>query len=217
MGEDYRFKWIGMAIAAAGLAASIAFAAATGDRLKTPVLVGQGTAVAESVAFDQGLGSGNPSVRVDAAGNLIATAVATQNLDLFSGAVEAFSIDDAQNESFLPMVLDDGGTFSGTITGAHSYSGGTVTFGSAVVNNGTVTMNTTGGNVPHGCTVRTATGGTGNQAVNCSAGEIVTGGGCSLVGSGAVKVTKPNGSTQWACQDDSGGTTVTAYAVCCSY
>lgn len=44
------------------VAASIAIAATTGDRLKSPVLVGNGKAVSNSVSFDTGSGSSNAKI-----------------------------------------------------------------------------------------------------------------------------------------------------------
>lgn len=44
-------------------ACGVAFAAVSGDRLKSPVLVGQGTATTESIAFDIGSGTSNTKLQ----------------------------------------------------------------------------------------------------------------------------------------------------------
>lgn len=51
-----------------GIPIGAAFAASTGDRLKAPVMIGQGTAVTEKIVYDLGLGGSNPYIQSTAGG-----------------------------------------------------------------------------------------------------------------------------------------------------
>ncbi len=67
MKSRIKFGVIALAVA---LGAGIAFAGFPGDRLKIPVLIGQGTAVIEKLVFDLGLGSSNPLIQSTSGGVL---------------------------------------------------------------------------------------------------------------------------------------------------
>lgn len=56
-----------------GIPIGVALAAATGDRLKAPVMIGQGTAVTEKIVFDLGLGGSNPYIQSNSSGALSAS------------------------------------------------------------------------------------------------------------------------------------------------
>ncbi len=78
----------------------------------------------------------------------------------------------------------------------------------------TLGTSTSGGNVPHVCTLRTHTVSSTGATLTCNSGEIVMGGGCN--GSVNVTATYPSSSTTWTCNFSAGGT-VTAYGICCLY
>jgi hypothetical protein len=101
-------------------------------------------------------------------------------------------------------------TFTQTLTNK-TMSGGTITgtFSGTPTFSGAVTLNATGGNTPHACTIRS-----GTSPVSCSAGEIVLGGGCNT--STSIQASYPSSSTAWTCAANSGVVT-NSYAVCCSY
>lgn len=237
-----------LAIATIGVVASIALAA-TGDRLKAPVKVGQGSAVTTQVVFDVGNGSTNPFVQSSSGGTLqlssdgshllsvgtvtgtAATVAGVETLTNKTLTAPVISTISNTGTLTLPTSTDTlvGRATTDTLTNktltsptinSPSVSSLTVSSGGMSVT-GAATLNSTGGNVPHGCTVRTAVaGGVGNVTVSCNAGEMATGGGCSLSGSSQfnennhpVSATPP---TQWNCSSST-TTGVTAYAVCCSY
>lgn len=91
-------------------------------------------------------------------------------------------------------------------------SGNTAILGQLSVT-GAVTLNHISGNVPHACTLRSTSGAT-TSTVSCSAGEIVTGGGCA-VSSTAMISNFPASTSSWTCTNTGGATT--AYAICCLY
>lgn len=76
-----------------------------------------------------------------------------------------------------------------------------------------------GGNVPHACTRRTQTTAGTDATVTCSAGEIVTGGGCDCATcSGAtLQISFPNGDNSFFCRYVGAPTSAIAWAVCCDY
>lgn len=85
----------------------------------------------------------------------------------------------------------------------------------------TIVDNDGGGNVPHGCQVRTAVcGATSSCTVECSGtGERWFGGGCVAGNSDTLEASYPSGVNNaqfWNCEW-SGSTSSTAYAQCCVY
>lgn len=120
------------------------------------------------------------------------------NAEFYMAADNAAAID----------VRIDGGSSGGTLQ--LNPSGGAVTISDA---------GNAGGNVPHACTIRTAsfTSPTSAGVSACSAGEIVTGGGCSNGSSVSISASYPTaGPQQWNCAHTA-GVNFTVYAICCKY
>lgn len=82
---------------------------------------------------------------------------------------------------------------------------------------GATTVTGTGGNVAHACARVTAScSSVDNCSKACTAGQIVTGGGCSEgVGSIAMVANFPSGSATWQCNWASAPAATVAYAICC--
>lgn len=76
-----------------------------------------------------------------------------------------------------------------------------------------------GGNVAHGCQIRTGTPvSSQTSTVSCSSGEIVMGGGCqSDLSTSPLSRSYPSGSTTWVCIYTASVNANTAYAICCQY
>lgn len=205
--------------------ATVALAAVTGDRLKSPVNIGQGQNVTETLTFDQGLGTSNMVLKASAGGELTFLNNSSSNILDFDPTglltvykpLTALSTMDANGGWANDTNQDAGLTTRGLV------STGTQTFAGQKIFNSPFSLVATGGNVPHTCVIRTATpGGTGGS-VSCNAGEIATGGGgrdsanASNVpgcypGSGSTSTP----ATSWTCAFSSSGTLI-IYAVCCQY
>ena len=67
------------------------------------------------------------------------------------------------------------------------------------------------------CEISTTVTAAASGSATCTAGRIVTGGGCADQGGANMKVRRsfPNSATEWRCQMETGTTQVTVYAVCC--
>lgn len=90
-----------------------------------------------------------------------------------------------------------------------------------IAGNGGVNISeTTGGtgNVPHNCTRRSgSTATTTTRTISCNSGERVMGGGCDIsVTATTLTCTYPSSDTAWLCCTTA-STTITAYAICCTY
>ncbi len=304
------------------LVSTIALGAAVGDRLKSPVMIGQGSAVAESVTFDQGLGGSNPSVKVSSASVMQFTAAGADfanasfirvpdgavgapsyafssqtNTGMYrpSGSTIGFSVAGSLKATLdtnaltmeEPVWLPDGTAAAPTLafssettTGLYQSSANTLGFATsgverATLNNGAFTLdeqlesadgsasapgygftaqtntgmyrpagttigfttagvqrmtidnttvttqlpmviNGTGGSVPHGCIIRSNSTTGSSNFQDCSAGEIVLGGGChESSGSQAMFDSYPSSTTRWSC-GYAASATIIAYAICCA-
>lgn len=75
------------------------------------------------------------------------------------------------------------------------------------------------GDIPHTCTIRTATSSaSATVSKSCNAGEIVTGGGCQPnVGTEHLIMSYPSAANQWQCRWDTSATGHVVHAICCVY
>jgi len=86
-----------------------------------------------------------------------------------------------------------------------------------VANSGGVTIATTGGNVPHNCSLETATNAVAQSVTSsCSANRILISGRCSTYGASLLN-SGPISTTSWNCFYQGAGGTNTAQAYCCNY
>lgn len=224
-----RMKWlvgIILCLVSLGVVAGTVY-----DRLAPNVTIGQGQNVVETILFDQGNPSTNAKIGVDTSQN-----ITFNNPSILSGYV----------------TMSGGGSMSGTWAGNPNFSGeptfsaspnafvvtaGTPNFESGLIVSGgglTVTgataLNSTGGNVPHGCFVYWNNSPGGTQEVACgSSSMIAVGGGCEVGAGVGIQTSCPSngsgscilssGSTtawHWLCSPASGNSN-DAWAVCCSY
>lgn len=100
------YKRIWIWIAGLGFAATVAYAAATGDRLKTPVMVGQGNTSTKEIDFDSGSGSSNAKIT--------STTASTMNLNVNGTTQIAVTPTAATFTS--PLYAPDGGSSAPGIT-----------------------------------------------------------------------------------------------------
>lgn len=112
--------------ASAVLGATLAFAAAAGDRLKIPVVVGQGQAVLEKITFDQG--GANPVVQATSGGSLQLSTDGTNFLTI--PAISDTAVGLAATQTLTNKTLGSP-TITGTVAGNPTFSG-TVQFSGAI-------------------------------------------------------------------------------------
>jgi hypothetical protein len=218
------------------LLATVAIAEAY-ERLSGTVLIGQHSAVPESITFDQDW-SPNAAIAVDTSGNLTMSSGNTGNILLSPDGTLALSLSSAavspQFRTLGPVGSASAPTYSFTgdiQTGIYRSASSTMTFASGgsnimqVGSNVQINNTSTGGNVPHNCGVIWTPGTSGFSA--CPAGSIATGGGCDTSGgaigqscpaasSSSCVITSGNNAVGWLCSTF-GGTQAGAWAVCCAY
>lgn len=210
------------------------FAASTAiaDQAHSPLNVGSGNAAAAKVVFNTGNGSTNAYVGASSGGALQLSNNGGSNIltiPTITDTIATLTASQTLTNKTLTSPTINGGTYTGTLSGG-TVSGGTLsgtiggspTLSGAPTFSGSVTMSATGGNVPHGCTVRNSGSAGSTCYAGCNAGEIAVGGGVtcsgnmtqSAPGSGGGPITSGT-PVGWY-----GACTVGAtpcYAVCCSY
>ncbi|MES2347888.1 MAG: hypothetical protein V4641_10005 [Pseudomonadota bacterium] len=147
------------------------------------------------------------------------TTTGTIRQKILSGSTAQFEIDAnfGSSPNVLSIQSDTNTLLTLNRSGTVAVTSGLTVGGTATIT-GATSINSTGGNVPHTCTNRTNTAGTASAvSVDCSAGEILMGGGCLETGAHILENSYPTTSTRWQCNWDAASTTIVAYGICCRY